>query len=75
MKKLFLGAMLLIVGVLFLLKNFNVLPNLMWEDVWPWLAVILGLKMLLCCCKKCGSGEKKEGGEMKEGGCCGGGQK
>lgn len=75
MKKLFIGGMLLVVGILFLLKNYNVLPNLMWSDVWPWLAVIAGLKMVVCCCKKGNCGDKKDGAMTEEkDGCCGAGE-
>ncbi|MFH0713077.1 MAG: DUF5668 domain-containing protein [Candidatus Micrarchaeota archaeon] len=44
---LFLGVTLIVFGLLFLLSNYNIIPAMEWNKVWPIILVILGATFLL----------------------------
>lgn len=41
-----LGAILVIVGIVFLLKNLGIMPSIAWDIVWPIAIIVLGLTMI-----------------------------
>ncbi|MDD5290171.1 MAG: DUF5668 domain-containing protein [Patescibacteria group bacterium] len=43
---MFFGLLLVILGVLFLLRNFGILTASVWGILWPAVIVILGLSMM-----------------------------
>ena len=43
---MFIGIVLLLLGVSFLLKNLGVLTDVTWSIVWPIILVVLGLMMM-----------------------------
>jgi len=42
----FLGIILIIVGLLFLLRNFELLPVEIWSAFWPTLLILLGIYII-----------------------------
>ena len=40
------GVALVVVGVVFLLKNLGILPSVAWDIVWPVALVVIGLAMI-----------------------------
>jgi len=55
---MFLGLAILLVGVLFLLKNLGYISSNVWEVIWPCLVVVLGLAMIFRRKKDLWSGKK-----------------
>lgn len=53
-----LGAILIIVGVGFLLKNFGIVVPLMVIKLWPVLLIVVGIKCFIA--KKQGKSEEKK---------------
>ena len=41
-----LGAILVVVGIVFLLKNLGIMPDLAWDVIWPIAVIVLGLTMI-----------------------------
>lgn len=41
-----LGAALIIVGIIFLLKNIGIMPEIAWDVVWPVLVIVIGVVMV-----------------------------
>jgi len=41
------GAILVVVGVYFLLRNFGVIPELRWDYAWPLIIIGVGLYLVL----------------------------
>jgi hypothetical protein len=41
------GAILIVLGIYFLLNNLNLLPPLTWEVIWPAILIGLGVWMIL----------------------------
>ena len=44
---LWAGAILVLVGVYFLLRNFGVIPELRWDYAWPVLVIMVGIYLLV----------------------------
>ena len=41
-----LGTGLVIIGVIFLLKNLGIMPSIAWDIIWPIILVVVGLSMI-----------------------------
>jgi len=41
-----LGAILVVVGIVFLLKNLGIMSDLAWDIIWPIAIIVLGLTMI-----------------------------
>jgi len=41
-----LGAGLIIVGIIFLLKNLGIMPEIAWDLIWPIIFIVVGLTMV-----------------------------
>ncbi len=41
-----LGAGLVIIGIIFLLKNLGIMPDIAWDVIWPVILVVIGLTMI-----------------------------
>lgn len=41
-----IGAGLVVIGIIFLLKNLGVMPEIAWDIIWPIILVVLGLTMI-----------------------------
>lgn len=58
---MFFGALLVILGAIFLLQNLGLLPEESWSVVWPVFIIALGISVLAkkdngwCWCGKCDS--------------------
>ena len=44
---MFIGALLLLMGILLLLQRMDVIPGGPWEYFWPVVVIALGLSMIL----------------------------
>jgi len=42
-----LGAALLIIGVLFLLRNLGIISGIAWDIIWPVILIVFGLGLML----------------------------
>ena len=40
------GAGLVIIGVIFLLKNLGIMPNIAWDIIWPIILIVIGATMI-----------------------------
>jgi len=43
---MYIGFLLIVVGVLFLLKNLGIISGSFWEILWPIVVVFVGITML-----------------------------
>jgi len=41
-----LGAGLVVIGIIFLLKNLGIMPEIAWDIIWPIILVVVGLTMI-----------------------------
>lgn len=41
-----LGAGLVVVGIIFLLKNLNIMPEIAWDIIWPVILIVVGVTMI-----------------------------
>jgi len=44
---MFMGTLLILLGILFLLKNLGILSGNLWDVFWPLILIALGLSILL----------------------------
>lgn len=40
------GAALVVIGLVFLLKNLGLMPNIAWDVIWPIVLIVLGLTLI-----------------------------
>jgi len=41
-----IGAGLVILGVVFLLKNLGIMPDIAWDIIWPVILIVIGATMI-----------------------------
>lgn len=41
-----LGAGLVVMGIIFLLKNLGIMPEIAWDIIWPVILIVVGLTMI-----------------------------
>ncbi len=49
---MFIGALLLIIGIVMLLSHADIIPGGTWQYIWPILLIAIGVKMLFSSRKK-----------------------
>ncbi|MDO8669198.1 MAG: DUF5668 domain-containing protein [Candidatus Buchananbacteria bacterium] len=40
------GAGLVVIGIIFLLKNLGIMPDIAWDIIWPIILIVIGLTMI-----------------------------
>lgn len=61
---MFFGLIIIVIGLVFLLKNLGIISNEVWPIIWPSLIMIVGLKFV--CKRKKESKLHKLGSEVKK---------
>ena len=41
------GIALVIIGIVFLMKNLGLMPSIAWDIVWPIVIIVIGLAMMI----------------------------
>lgn len=41
-----IGAGLVVIGIIFLLKNLGIMPDIAWDIIWPVILIVVGVTMI-----------------------------